>query len=382
MQVDRMLAVGTLAAGVGHEINNPLAYVMANVAYASEEIARAHRQLEKLGAREPSVSGLVAALSEVITTLAEVDEGARRIRDIARDLSTFARNDEEHRLVDLRAVADSALRMANPEIRQRARVVRQYEDVPPVRSNASRVSQVLLNLIVNAAHAIPKGAYEANEIGVRIRPEGERVVVEVSDTGCGIAPEHQDRLFTPFFTTKPVGQGTGLGLAISRRIVRSLGGDIELESAPGRGTTARVFLLAARDAAPDEAFKPVAPARRARLLFIDDDRLVGAAFQRALSREHDIIVVETAADALARLRSGESFDALFCDVNMPSMTGVDLYEAIESTVPQLAARTVMITGGIDDPHAIDFLMTHEVPLLEKPLDMGQVRALVARMLAT
>jgi len=127
-------------------------------------------------------------------------------------------------------------------------VRRQYDEIPPVRASASRVSQVLLNLVMNAAHAIPKGAYETNEIVVRIRAEVGKVVVEVSDTGCGIAPEHRDRLFTPFFTTKPVGQGTGLGLAISHRIVRGLGGDIQLESAPGEGTTARVVLPAAHDA--------------------------------------------------------------------------------------------------------------------------------------
>jgi CheY-like chemotaxis protein/anti-sigma regulatory factor (Ser/Thr protein kinase) len=271
--------------------------------------------------------------------------------------------------------------MATPEIRQRARVVRQYGEIPPVRANASRVSQVLLNLIVNAAHAIPKGAYEANEIAVRIRSEGESVIVEISDTGCGIAPEHQDRLFTPFFTTKPVGQGTGLGLAISRRIVRSLGGEIQLDSEPGRGTTARVVLPAARDTASETASRPAAVAPRARLLFIDDERLVGAAFQRALSREHDVVVVETAADALARLRAGESFDVVFCDVHMPRMTGVDLYEAIEKTLPQLAARTVMISGATDDERTKDFVVAHGVPLLEKPLNMGQVRAFLTRMLA-
>jgi PAS domain S-box-containing protein len=380
MQVDRMLAVGTLAAGVGHEINNPLAYVMANVAYATDEISRAQQQLEKLSVREPTTGTVAAALSEVVGILAEVDEGTRRIRDIARDLSTFARNDEELRLIDLRAVADSALRMATPEIRQRARVVRHYDEIPQVRASVSRLSQVLLNLVVNAAHAIPKGAHDTNEIGVNIRSEGGNVVVEIVDTGSGIAPEHRDRLFTPFFTTKPVGQGTGLGLAISRRIVRSLGGDIQLESAQGRGTTARVVLPAAREPTPDGTSKPAPPPRRARLLFIDDERLVGAAFQRSLSREHDIVVVETTADALARLRGGESFDAIFCDINMPSMTGVELYAAIERSSPQVAARVVMITGGTDDLDAKDFLAAHSVPLLEKPLDMSQVRALLAEML--
>jgi two-component system cell cycle sensor histidine kinase/response regulator CckA len=381
MQFDRMLAVGTLAAGVGHEINNPLAYVMANIAYASDEIARAQHHLEDLIDREPSVVGVIAALSEVIAILAEIDEGARRIRDIARDLNTFARDDQDLRLVDLRAVADSALRMAAPEIRQRARVVRRYENVPSVRANASRVSQVLLNLVINAAQAIPKGAYDANEIAVCIRSMGANVVVEVSDTGCGIAPEHQGRLFTPFFTTKPVGQGTGLGLSISRRIVRSLGGDIEVDSTLGQGTTMRVILPeVAQDTALNRPSSPASPLRRGRLLFIDDERLVGVAFQRALSREHDVTVVETAADALARL-ANESFDVVFCDVNMPTMTGVDLYEAIERTLPGLSSRVVMVSGGDHDSRTKRFVTEHKAPLLEKPLDMKQVRALLTQMIS-
>jgi PAS domain S-box-containing protein len=380
IQVDRMLAVGTLAAGVGHEINNPLAYVMANVLFASDEIARARRQLEKLGDREPSTRAVVTSLSEVVDILAEVEDGARRIGDIARDLNTFARNDEELRLVDLRAVADSALRMAAPEVRQRARVVRRYEDVPPVQASASRLSQVLLNLIINAAQAITKGAYDSNEIAVHIRSEGIKVVVEVRDTGCGIAPEHRDRLFTPFFTTKPIGQGTGLGLSISARIVRSLGGEIGVESTLGTGTTMRVVLPAAHDPSLHDASKPGAAARRGRLLFIDDERLVGAAFQRSLSREHDVVVAETAADALAHLAPGGCFDAIFCDINMPMMTGVELYEAIERSFPRLAPRVVMITGGVQDPRTKAFVETRKGHMLEKPLDMKQVRTLLAQML--
>jgi PAS domain S-box-containing protein len=381
MQVDRMLAVGTLAAGVGHEINNPLAYVMANLAYASDEVASAQRQLQELGEREPSALTVAAALSEVVTVLAEVDEGARRIRDIARDLNTFARNDEELRLVDLRVVADSALRMAAPEVRRRARVVRQYEEVPPVRGSASRLSQVLLNLIINAAHAISTGSYDSHEIAVRIRSRGPSVILEVCDTGCGIPPENRDRLFTPFFTTKPVGQGTGLGLSISQRIVRSFGGDIEVESTPGRGTTMRVILPAAADLDTQAMSAPDAPARRGRLLFVDGERLVGTAFQRALSREHDVLVVDTAADALARLRAGELFDIVFCDVSMPMMTGLDLHAAIERSLPQLATRVVMMTSGEDDPRSKDLTKKVKTLVLEKPIDMDQVRDLVAQILS-
>jgi signal transduction histidine kinase/ActR/RegA family two-component response regulator len=376
MQIDRMLAVGTLAAGVGHEINNPLAYVMTNVTYATDEVRRVQEQLEEASDGQPSMGALARTLAEVVGILGEIDDGTRRIRDIARDLNTFARNDEEQGLVDLRAAADSALRMAAHELRRRARVVRHYQDVPPVRASASRISQVFLNLVINAAHSISMGAHDSNEISVRIRSENGSVVAEVSDTGSGIAPEHRERLFTPFFTTKPIGQGTGLGLSISRRIVRSLGGDIAAESVPGQGTTMRVTLPAAPEAMSQSESELAAPARRLRLLFIDDERLLGTAFQRTFSRAHDVVVVETGAAALSLLAAGESFDVVFCDVNMPRMTGVAFYESVERSLPMLASRVVLITGGGDRGRAKDFTEKRNVPLLEKPLDMRQVQAIL------
>jgi PAS domain S-box-containing protein len=381
IQVDRMLAVGTLAAGVGHEINNPLAHVMANVGYASDQVTDILRRLEKLTGHDPSTRALLTELSGVVDVLSEVDEGTHQIRDIACDLNTFARGDEELRLVDVRTLVDSALRMATHEVRQRARVVRQYEKVPPVRASGSRLSQVFLNLIINAAHAIAKGAYDSNEIAVRIRSDGEKVVVEVCDTGCGIASEHRGRLFTPFFTTKPAGQGTGLGLSISKRIVCSFGGDIEVDTTPGHGTTMRVVLPAAHDAPFNEVSPPQVVGSRGRLLFIDDEGLVGTAFQRALAREHDIVVLRTAAEALTRLAADESFDAIFCDVSMPTMTGIDLYETIVRSMPQLATHVVLTTGAGDELGARKFAEAHKTLVLEKPLDVDQVRAVVARIMS-
>jgi PAS domain S-box-containing protein len=382
MQMDRMLAVGTLAAGVGHEINNPLAYVMANLTFANEQICRAQGDLEGIGETSPAARAVAAQLAEVVTILADVDEGAHRIRDIARDLNTFARNDEELRPVDLRAVADAALRMATPEVRHRARVTKEYDNVPPVLASASRVSQVLLNLVVNAAHAIAKGAHDANEIHVRIAYEAPLVVVEVRDTGHGIAPEHLERLFTPFFTTKPVGEGTGLGLSISRRIVRSFGGDIEVKSVQGVGTTMRVILPAVAAAPATEAPPPSSMGAPGRLLFIDDERMVGVAFQRAFSREHEVVVVQSATEGWARLAAGECFDAIFCDIHMPDMTGLDFYERLERSFPRLAKRVVLITGVGQERSTRELVEKGRAPVLAKPLDMGKVRSLLAHLLGS
>ena len=273
--------------------------------------------------------------------------------------------------------------MATPEVRHRARVTKEYENVPPVLASASRVSQVLLNLVVNAAHAIAKSAHEANvEIHVRVASEPPNVVVEVRDTGHGIAPEHLERLFTPFFTTKPVGEGTGLGLSISRRIVRSFGGDIEVESVQGAGTTMRVILPAAAAAPATDGPPPQLVGSPGRLLFIDDERMVGIAFQAGLL-----------ARARGRRRPGarrkggvgsspaRSFDAIFCDIHMPGMTGIEFYERLERSFPRLAKCVVLITGVGQERSTRELVERGRAPVLAKPLDMGKVRSLLAHLLA-
>ncbi|MBV9950115.1 MAG: hybrid sensor histidine kinase/response regulator, partial [Myxococcales bacterium] len=349
------------------------------LAFARDQLARTRRRFEPVARHDGPNWAAAGELAEIAGVLSEVEEGARRIRDIARDLNTFARDDEELRPVDLRTIADSALRMAGPEVRQRARVVRQYSDVPPVQGSPSRLSQVLLNLILNAAQSISPGAYDANEVAVRIRQVDQNVVVEVADTGCGIAPEHRERLFTPFFTTKPVGQGTGLGLSICAKIVRSLGGTIEVESEPGRGTVMRVVLPSVVRSVAGSTSRPPAAAARGRLLFIDDERFIGNAFQRALSRDHEVVVVQSAVDALTRLTGGDVYDLILCDVNMPVMTGVEFYERVAATWPELAPRIVMITGGGEHRTRV-FAASRDVPLLEKPLDIDQVKMLLAESL--
>jgi signal transduction histidine kinase len=234
MVADRLATMGRTAAGVGHEINNPISYVLANLSYLQEELKRPR---EGLSEKERQ---------ELLEAATEAWEGAERVRFIAQDLKMLSRAEETSASpVQLSAVVRSSVRMAAHELRGRARVVEDCADVPPVQGNAARLGQVFLNLIINAAHAIAPGRAEQNEIRVMARlGESGRVTVEVSDTGCGIAPENLVRIFEPFFTTKPVGEGTGLGLAVCRSVVTSMGGDITVESLMGRGTTFRITLPA------------------------------------------------------------------------------------------------------------------------------------------
>ncbi|WP_375766501.1 PAS domain-containing protein [Archangium gephyra] len=228
---DRLASVGTLAAGVAHEINNPLAFVLSNLGFLEEECQLLRDELPR------------ERLGEMEDVLRETKQGAERVRHIVRDLRTLSRDEGEQLSdVDVRGVIESSLGLVRNELRHRARLVKDFEPVPMVRASEGRLGQVLLNLLINAAHAVPDGKPGQNEVRVRLRAIAGRVVIEVMDTGCGIAPEVRDRIFDPFFTTKPVGMGTGLGLSICHGIVTGMGGDITVESEVGRGSTFRITL--------------------------------------------------------------------------------------------------------------------------------------------
>ncbi|WP_240358192.1 ATP-binding protein [Myxococcus vastator] len=247
---DRLAAVGTLAAGVAHEINNPLAFVLSNLSFLAGELHALARELP---------SGRMGELEEV---LREATDGAHRVRQIVRDLRTFSRGDDEvATAVNVQAVLESAITLARSELKQRAQLVRDYREVPLVEGNEGRFGQVFLNLLINAAQAIPLGRSEQHEVRLTLRKAGDRVVIEVRDTGVGMPPEVRARIFDPFFTTKPVGEGTGLGLSICHGIVTGFGGDISVESEEGRGSTFRVSLPVAQ-----RAKEPVAPPLRMPLV--------------------------------------------------------------------------------------------------------------------
>ncbi|HEX6244670.1 MAG TPA: HAMP domain-containing sensor histidine kinase, partial [Polyangiales bacterium] len=222
---DRMVTVGTMAAGVAHEVNNPLTYVLLNLDMVTHRL-RAENQL-----------------SDVRTYLERAQSGAQRVQAIVASLRTFSRIDEgPEQPVDLRSTLDAALTMASSEVRHRAQVDVDQGESLSVMGSEAKLGQVFLNLIINAAQAITEPDPQRHHIRVRVFREGERAVVEVSDTGCGISPEHLGRIFDPFFTTKPVGSGTGLGLSICHSIVTELSGSIDVRSSPGQGTTFTVRL--------------------------------------------------------------------------------------------------------------------------------------------
>jgi PAS domain S-box-containing protein len=368
---DRMAAVGTLAAGVAHEINNPLSFVAANVDMAIEEVH---------AIAGPSASGRMKDLEDM---LLEARQGATRVTRIVRSLKTFSRIETERSaVIELTPVIDLAINMAQNEVRHRARLVKDYGTVPRVEADDARLGQVFINLLVNAAHAFPEGKMDANEVRVATSTDsGGNAVVEVSDTGSGIPPALLSRIFDPFFTTKPIGVGTGLGLAISNNIVTGMGGVITVESELGRGTTFRVVLPASsaaiRPPRPVTVHSNVSPEGRARVLVVDDEPAVGLVIRRVLAK-HEVTVVTTAHDALALLEAGKCFDLILTDLMMPGVSGMELYGDLVRLYPNLASKIVFLTGGAFTPEANAFLDHVSNERMDKPFDAGKLRELTER----
>jgi len=357
-QAERLASVGSLAAAVAHEINNPLAYVLANLGFLGTRISpeRAPEEAEALG---------------------DARDGAERVRDVVRGLRTFSRPGAGPRAaVDVAAEIAAALRITQNEIRHRARLVQRIGPLPQVLAGSHELGQLFVNLLVNAAHAIPAGRAQENAITVEActDPAGW-ARVEVQDTGVGMAPQVLRRVFDPFFTTKPGGKGMGLGMVIARGIVDGAGGRIEVESEVGHGTVVRVLLPPA-PAVAREVEAPGngsgAPPRR-RVLLVDDDPLVARSVVRALGQAHDVVTTHSGAEALARLEAGARFDAVLCDVMMPEMTGAQLHARVEARDPELARRFVFLTGGAFTDEAMEFLRRVACPCLDKPFDAEQLR---------
>jgi two-component system cell cycle sensor histidine kinase/response regulator CckA len=364
---DRLASVGTLAGGVAHEINNPLASVTANIELIIE-----------------SLDVAPVKVAELRAMALDIKAGAERIGTVVRGVMTFSRLEEERRAVmDLRPVLELASNMTFNEIRHRARLVKVIHDTPPVVADEARLGQVFINLLLNAAQAIPEGHASSNEITLTAStdPEG-RAVVEVRDTGAGISAQALGRVFDPFFTTKAVGVGTGLGLSISHGIVVGLGGTISATSETDRGTTFRVVLppapssTAAVSVATPAIEPTVAPAR-AVILVVDDEPAVGKAIRRVL-HDHDVTVVTRATDGLELVAADQRFDLIITDLMMPEMSGMDFYDELARRFPDLAARVVFVTGGAFTPDARSFLDRVKNPLIEKPFAPKQLREQVER----
>jgi two-component system cell cycle sensor histidine kinase/response regulator CckA len=355
---ERMSAIGTLTASIVHEIKNPLTFVWNHL-----------RSLRDSAATSSS------ATAELVR---EAYEGAERIRLITNEITSLSHGGDgaEVETVNLKQVLDSVIRMAQPEMQHRATVVREYEESGLyIRGSRTRVSQVFLNLIVNAAQAVEPGDRTQNTITVRARSiDKDRVCVEVQDTGPGISSQLLRRIFDPFVTTKPAGRGTGLGLSICRRIVHSLEGTIEIQSHPGQGTVARVVLPRVARAprpltVPPPSMSAIRRAARGKLsvLVVDDEPVIARLIQKALI-DHDVTTAHDGREAVA-LMGQHAYDVILCDLIMPEMTGMDVYRAALQRETPVNERIVFMTGGAFTQRARDFLQSVPNLRIEKPFDL-------------
>jgi two-component system NtrC family sensor kinase len=263
LQSEKLASIGQLAAGVAHEINNPIGYIFSNFGTLETYIGNLLRMLAVYEEIEPALVDpeIVAKIGKVReqveldflredihALMNESKEGILRVRKIVQDLKDFSRVDasQEWQWTNIHDGIDSTLNIVNNEVKYKAELVKEYGDLPEIECLPSQISQVVLNLVVNAAHAIQG---DRGRIVVRTGTDGEHIWIEVIDSGSGIAQENLTRIFDPFFTTKPVGQGTGLGLSLSYGIIQKHHGEIQVESEIGKGSCFKV-ILPIRQAAP------------------------------------------------------------------------------------------------------------------------------------
>jgi len=369
---DRMASLGTLAAGVAHEINNPLSVVIGNIDFVRESL------------QEPGGADSAMLRDALVDSL----DAAHRVGRIVKDMKTLSRSDGDALgPTDLNQAIEKSLQMVQAHLKHRAQVVRNLRDVPLVVASETRLVQVFVNLLINAAQALPEGHARENRVELATMKQADgSVLAIVRDTGCGIPAPVRDRIFDPFFTTKPVGVGTGLGLAIVHNLVRAMGGHIELDSVEDVGTTITIRLPSAGPGARTRADSGAAPVGgRRRVLVIDDEPTVVSTVERMLSDSHSVTGMESARVALEQFGRGESFDLILCDLRMPDMSGVELALRLEERHPLLRRRLVFMSGDIGDAGmsgAAPVAPSSMAPLLEKPFSRRALLKFVGRNLHT
>lgn len=380
IQADRLTTLGTLAAGVAHEINNPAAFILLGLDMMG-------RLLEASGALVDT-----DASREMRDLLTELRDSTRRIVDIVRDLRMFARapGGTRRMAVDVNRTVESALTLTRGQVVERAEVVRDLGDVPNVLIDEGRLGQVLVNLLVNAAQAIPRGTLGEAKVYVTTRSnDGRTVEIEIRDTGEGIPPEIQERIWDPFFTTKDPGAGTGLGLSISREIIERSGGRLYVESpVPGSnppGGSRFIIELPASSAAlssfpPVPSWPPRSIGGPAKVLVVEDEASLARALATEIGRVHDVQLVANATEALDAL-AAKPFDVILCDVRMPGMSGEALFELVRQDRPQVAVRFVFMTGVGFGADFERFLTESGRPILEKPFSVEDALSIIRKVVS-
>ncbi|MCC7001645.1 MAG: hybrid sensor histidine kinase/response regulator [Gemmatimonadaceae bacterium] len=373
VEQQRLAALGRLAAGVGHEINNPLQYVLFHL----EELQASLGPTASEADREALRSAL---------------EGAQRIGRVVSGLRTYGVSQESYRRIAIADVVEAALRIAAPRVRHEATLHADIELVPDVLGDEGQLVQMLVNPLVNAAQALADSAATRREVTVRVRATSDGwVEVTIADTGPGFDPEVLPRLGEPYVTTRAFSGGTGLGLVITRGLVDAHGGTLTLANAAAGGAEVRIRLPAAPPDAllPSDAMADTpAPAsvagtsQAAHILVVDDEPMLLVAMQRLLQRMgHRVTTAPNGEVALAFV-ARERFDVIISDLMMPGMSGQMLAERLAETYPEARRVFVVMTGGAVTATDADFLAREDVSVLSKPVGRRELDAVLRRVLTS
>ncbi|MEY2933679.1 MAG: hypothetical protein RL033_4428 [Pseudomonadota bacterium] len=391
--VDRLASLARMAAGVAHQLNNPLAVVLANAELVARELER------RRSSAEHSAPGEAAGgLDETIEVQSELRLAAQRIARIVANIGFFCQpSPPTSAQADVRRAVERAVRLTSSDLGSRVRLIQDFRPVPKVRTSENHLTEVIKQLILNATQAIEaqEGPPESRQHEITLRTalvEDGQVRIDVIDTGCGISPEVRQRIFEPFFTTKAVGVGTGLGLSVCHGIVSAAGGLLQVESSAQGGTHVSVLLPSVdRLSGPLSLthVPSVAPGNGRirvsqgpgdglslrRILMVDDEPMLLRSVRRLLP-EYELVCVESARKALALLDAGKPFDLIVSDVMMPEMSGIDFYEVLRTRYPEDARRVVFVTGGALGHHVGSFLGSVPNMRLEKPFAVDDLRRVI------
>jgi PAS domain S-box-containing protein len=366
----RLAAIGQLAAGVAHEVNNPAASALLNLEVLEQDVQTLAQDAERAEVRETpqmlfdSVRRVTREAEEAVR---DSSEALRRIASVVKGLRGFVQiTDTDVQRVDINEVIDAALRLVQHQIRQRASVSCELGASRELIADRGKLIQVFINLLLNAAQAIESGG--GGKIRVLTTDSVDGVLIRVEDDGPGVPAHAAPHIFEPFFTTKEAEHGTGLGLSLCADIVHRHRGRLELRSAPVRGAAFEIYLPLHTGL---ELPAPVRPrmlaTERGRILVVDDDETLVRAYRRWLGRKHDVIVAYDGEEALQVLEQDQEFDVILCDLMMPRFDGVSLYEALIASKPHLLDRMVFCSGGPSSARYQDFAKLPSIVFFDKPI---------------
>ncbi|MBN9164691.1 MAG: hypothetical protein BGO98_03280 [Myxococcales bacterium 68-20] len=366
LEAERLAAMGLVAASVGHEIRQPLAFATTSIEVLARELGRAG-----------------ASSQRATEALDHVRDALRRIGGIAASVGLLAPDRQQDTTADVRRPIEAALDLCASELQGRAKICVDVSALPRVRASEGALCQVVTNLLLNAAHAVDPARTPANiiEVAASLHDDGKQVRISVKDDGCGIDPAHSARVFDPFFTTKAPGRGTGLGLFVSKRIVEEAGGVLEIDSRLGQGTTVVVRLpVAIGDSAPPSA-QPVVSPQRLTILVIDDEPSFLRSLELVLEDTQDVVVCNRSPDALELVRADpKRFDAILCDLSMPEVDGVAFFAQMEAL--GVASRFILMTAGAFTPHGEAFLRQARCRRIVKPFTLEKLLAVLSAVTAS